>query len=105
MQTSVGTKLLKHIVVRAVQDISGRLTMSDPQSDCPEIFRIGLLVQKCRYKRGLQTGRAFPIFYTEQMDAAVLGDRLPEVTQMPFLGSSSLSLQCSIERARKCLQG
>ena len=32
--------------------------------------------------------------YTEQMDAAVLGDRLLEATQKPFLGSSSLSLQC-----------
>ena len=30
--------------------------------------------------------------YTEQMDAAVLEDRLLEVTQKPFLGSSSLSL-------------
>ena len=35
-----------------------------------------------------------------------MGDRLPEVTQKPFLGSSSLSLQCQhSERARKCLQG
>ena len=32
--------------------------------------------------------------YTQQMDAAVLGDRLPEVTQKPFLGPKSLSLQC-----------
>ena len=30
---------------------------------------------------------------TEQMDAAVLGDRLPEVTQKPSLGPKSLSLQ------------
>ena len=34
------------------------------------------------------------IFKTEQMDAAVLGDRLPEGSQKSFLGSSSLSLQC-----------
>ena len=34
------------------------------------------------------------LVYTEQMDAAVLGDRLPEVTQKPFLGPKSLSLQC-----------
>ena len=31
--------------------------------------------------------------YTEQMDAAVLGDGLPEVTHKPFLGPKSLSLQ------------
>ena len=31
--------------------------------------------------------------YTEQMDAAVLRDRLPEVTQKPSLGPKSLSLQ------------
>ena len=39
--------------------------------------------------------------YAEQMDAAVLGDRLPEVevTQNPLLGNAST------ERARKCLQG
>ena len=28
------------------------------------------------------------------MDTAVLGDRLPEVTQTPFFGPGSLSLQC-----------
>ena len=28
--------------------------------------------------------------YTEQMDAAVLGDKLPEVTQKPFLDPGSL---------------
>ena len=32
--------------------------------------------------------------YTKQMDAAVLGDRLREVTQQPFLGPGSLSLRC-----------
>ena len=39
------------------------------------------------------------------MDAAVLGDRLPEVTQKPFLGPGSLSRSAGIERARKCMQG
>ena len=34
------------------------------------------------------------MLYTEQMDAAGLGDRLPEVTQKPFLSQGSLSLQC-----------
>ena len=33
-------------------------------------------------------------FYTEQMDAAVLGDRLPEGTRKPLLGPGSPSLQC-----------
>ena len=37
-----------------------------------------------------------PILYNVQMDAAVLGDRLPEVTQKPFLGPGS----ADIERAR-----
>ena len=43
--------------------------------------------------------------YTEQMDVAVLGDRLPEVTRKPFLGSSSLSLQCRHWGSSKVLGG
>ena len=33
------------------------------------------------------------LYNVQQMDAAVLGGRLPEVTQKPFLGPASLSLQ------------
>ena len=40
-----------------------------------------------------------------QMDAAVLGDRLPEGTQKPLLGPGSPFCGASIERGRKCLQG
>ena len=44
----------------------------------------------------------FFFIYNMQMDA----DRLPEVTQKPFLGPGSLSLQSAgIERTRMCLQG
>ena len=45
------------------------------------------------------------IIYNVQMDAAVLGDRLPEVTQS--LSSAQAASLCSsgIGRARKCLQG
>ena len=39
------------------------------------------------------------------MDAAVLGDRLPEVTQKPFLGPGSLSLQCRHWETSKVLAG
>ena len=39
------------------------------------------------------------------MDAAVLGDRLPEVTQKPFLGPKSLSLQCRHWESSKVLAG
>ena len=38
-------------------------------------------------------------------DAAVLGDRLPEVTQKPFPGQAASLCSAGIERARKCLQG
>ena len=44
-------------------------------------------------------------FYNVQMDAAVLGDRLPEGTQKPLLGPGSPLCSAGIERARKCLQG
>ena len=36
---------------------------------------------------------SFQKVYTEQMDAAVWGDRLPEVTQKPFLGPKSPALR------------
>ena len=39
------------------------------------------------------------------MDAAVLGDRLPEVTQKPFLGPGSLSLHCRHWESSKVLAG
>ena len=39
------------------------------------------------------------------MDVAVLGERLPEVTQKPFLGSSTLSLQCQHCENSKALAG
>ena len=39
------------------------------------------------------------------MDAAVLGDRLPEVTQKPLLGSSTLSMQCQHWESSKVLAG
>ena len=66
---------------------------------------------------GFETGRGFPdlgssvpnlslcCLYNVQMDAAVLGDRLPEVTQS--LSSAQAASLCSagIGRARKCLQG
>ena len=45
------------------------------------------------------------VLHSEQMDAAVLGNRLPEVAQTRFLGPGSLSLQSRIESARKCLWG
>ena len=71
------------------------------------------------YCRGVKTGqfgkfvfltpfwRVFwpSILYTEQTDAAVLGDRLLEVTQKPALGSSSLSLQCRHWESSKVLAG
>ena len=44
------------------------------------------------------------MIYTEQMDVAVLGDRLPEMTQKPFLGSTS-ACSTSIERAQPVLAG
>ena len=36
----------------------------------------------------------FLVLYNVQIDAAVLGDRLPEGTQKPLLGPGSPSLQC-----------
>ena len=38
-----------------------------------------------------------------QMDAAVLGDRLPEVTEKPFFAAALCS--AGIEKTRKCFQG
>ena len=43
--------------------------------------------------------------YNVQMDAAVLGDRLPEITQKPFLGPGSPSLQCGHWESSKVLAG
>ena len=34
-----------------------------------------------------------------------MGDRLPEVTQKPFLGQAASFCSAGIENARKCLQG
>ena len=45
------------------------------------------------------------MIYNVQMDAAVLGDRPLEVTQMPFLGPKSLSLQCRHCESLKVLAG
>ena len=45
------------------------------------------------------------LFYNVQMDAAVVGNRLPEVTQMPFLGPGSLSSQCRHCESSKVLAG
>ena len=63
--------------------------------------------QKLRSEK-LWAELSFPIFGPEfknvLVDAPVLGERLPEVTQNPMLGRGRLSLQC-IERTRKCLQG
>ena len=39
------------------------------------------------------------------MGAAVLGNRLPEVTQMPFLGPGSFSFQCRHCNSSKVLAG
>ena len=70
--------------------------------------------QKVRYvprNQGNQTfwagypGISPGYLYTEQMDAAVLGDRLPEVTQKPCLGPKSLSLQCRHWESSKVLAG
>ena len=50
---------------------------------------------------GTHTGTPLDLIYNVQNDAAVLGDRLPEVNQKPFLGPGSFFLQCwHRERAR-----
>ena len=38
--------------------------------------------------------------YNVQMDAAVLWNRLPEVTQKSFLGAGSLALQCAFHEMK-----
>ena len=64
-------------------------------------FKVAIAMPNCRSKSQRRTK-----IYTEQMDTAVLGDRLPEVTRKPFLGPKKASLcNAGIERARKCLQG
>ena len=94
--------------------------MEIPPSNRPISVRIGYF-QFRRIKKGFHDGcfdpetllsrisvcvALAPVIYSVQVEAAVLGDRLPEVTQSLCSAHASLcSAGIERERARKCLQG